>query len=511
MAFDAYFFNFQKKENSTLTPTQAQWEAGADLKINLLEETSIINPTFRLEFSTPPHAVATNYNYCYVPDFHRFYFIDDWKSYRGLWICNCRCDVLASYKATIIASSQYVVRSASNYDLSILDTLYPTKTQPTASMNSAEEGAIYSMTAGALDLCVTLQTMGSLNDSFHDYYPPKTTSGGLLYACSLRQLKEILMYITSDLTDWLEPAADLTLEASKVIFNPFDYFRAVRIYPLNNIYSVPVDPQTEQPVPPEPVKFGFWETDSSVTAYRVNTGIFQTSFHIPLNSHPQAATRGNKMNGAPYTQRVLHFEPFGTINIDTSLLVACIGLYIHLIIDLNTGSAKYEIKGYADSTEHDTPFSALQRPIVSEGHAQMGYEIPLLEMKQNVNFGNVLPTVGKMAAYSVSSIVDFFKTGEFSPPSGIGDALTAMTTEANVKGGGGTMLPCVNSRPFVVSYYVHQVDENIIDHGRPLCQIRALNGLSGYCLCENAELTINGTATEQQQIISMLNSGVFLE
>lgn len=505
MAFDAYFFNFQKRINSTLAPTQAQWESGLDAKIVLLDNTSIINPTFRLELSTPPMASATKYNYCYVPDFKRFYFIQDWSCERNIWSCSCKCDVLASFRSAIRASSQYVLRSASNYDLSILDTLYPVKTPPSASMNSTEEGAIYSMNAGLTDLCVTIQTMGSLNDSFHDYFPPKTTSGGLLYICTLRQLKEVLMFITSNLEDWLEPAADLSTEAAKVIFNPFEYFRCVRIYPFNTIYNLPAG------ATPEPIKFGFWEMPNN--AYKAEVGLYETSFHIPLNSHPQAATRGSKMNGAPYTQRVLHFEPFGTIELDANHLTNAIGIYVHVVIDLNTGNAKYEIKGYADSTEHDTAFSQLQRPIIAVGYSQMGYEIPLLEMKQSVDLGNVLPTVGKMVSYSVAALGDFVKSGfkEFKAPSGIGDALSAMTTQANVKGGGGTMLPCVSSRPFINSFYASQVDENIIDHGRPLCQRVTISTLSGYCLCENAEITIEGLATEESEICDYLNSGVYLE
>ena len=40
MAFDAYFFNFQKKSNSTKAPTQVQYESGLDAKIVLLVEWS---------------------------------------------------------------------------------------------------------------------------------------------------------------------------------------------------------------------------------------------------------------------------------------------------------------------------------------------------------------------------------------------------------------------------------------------------------------------------------------
>ena len=61
-------------------------------------ESSVINPSFMLETDNP-----TAYNYCYIPDFDRYYFISNITSVRtNLWRIDCSVDVLMSYQAEIL-------------------------------------------------------------------------------------------------------------------------------------------------------------------------------------------------------------------------------------------------------------------------------------------------------------------------------------------------------------------------------------------------------------------------
>lgn len=64
----------------------------------LRDETSVINPTVLIH--------ATNlslYNYAYIPEFHRYYFIRDIVSVRnGLWRVTLSVDVLMSFKNDIL-------------------------------------------------------------------------------------------------------------------------------------------------------------------------------------------------------------------------------------------------------------------------------------------------------------------------------------------------------------------------------------------------------------------------
>lgn len=65
----------------------------------LREATSVTNPTITIE--SPVTIVG--YNYCYIPDFARYYYVVDVKSMRNnLWAVTLRVDVLMSFKNSIL-------------------------------------------------------------------------------------------------------------------------------------------------------------------------------------------------------------------------------------------------------------------------------------------------------------------------------------------------------------------------------------------------------------------------
>lgn len=64
---------------------------------SLKDETSVTNPVVMMEMENP-----TGFNYAYIPEFGRYYFIDDMVSVRtGLWKVSMKVDVLESFKNSI--------------------------------------------------------------------------------------------------------------------------------------------------------------------------------------------------------------------------------------------------------------------------------------------------------------------------------------------------------------------------------------------------------------------------
>ena len=64
----------------------------------LKQECSILNPVFMIEDENP-----TGYNYAYIPEFGRYYFISDMVSVRNnLWRIHLAVDVLMSFKDYIL-------------------------------------------------------------------------------------------------------------------------------------------------------------------------------------------------------------------------------------------------------------------------------------------------------------------------------------------------------------------------------------------------------------------------
>lgn len=86
---------------------------------NLERACDIINPVILLEYD----ATLATKNYCYIADFERYYFISNIVFDDETMILYMHCDVLMSFRADILASIARVIRSASNYDVMIVDNM----------------------------------------------------------------------------------------------------------------------------------------------------------------------------------------------------------------------------------------------------------------------------------------------------------------------------------------------------------------------------------------------------
>lgn len=65
---------------------------------SLKSETSAINPVILMEIENP-----TGFNYAHIPEFGRYYFIDNIVAVRtGLWQISMKVDVLNSFKTNIL-------------------------------------------------------------------------------------------------------------------------------------------------------------------------------------------------------------------------------------------------------------------------------------------------------------------------------------------------------------------------------------------------------------------------
>ena len=95
----------------------------------------------------------------------------------------------------------------------------------------------------------------------------------------------------------------------------------------------------------------------------------------------------------------------------------------------------------------------------------------------------------------------------------------AIAASASLQYTGGQGSFCNFLYPWVVRCKYLRVDGNRSGFiGRPLCKLRPLSVLSGYCKCQNVKLDLPGTSTEPtatidelQIVVRYLEAGVFLE
>lgn len=108
------FYTFSKRVNSTARPT-----GGTDYTVILKEPSSVISP--RLDLIWTGTGSPTAFNYAYIGDFGRYYWVTNWEYQNRKWTASLSVDVLASWKTEIGNSAKYVLRSAADSDPNIID------------------------------------------------------------------------------------------------------------------------------------------------------------------------------------------------------------------------------------------------------------------------------------------------------------------------------------------------------------------------------------------------------
>ena len=113
MSHTIYVGKIAKRKNSTLQPT-----LNASFDVLLKTPTSLHTPTFTIS--------AASFDYNYIKWGDRYYFVTDVVSRNNsLWEVSAVCDVLATYKADILASTQFVSYSSQSGGTWLADTRIP--------------------------------------------------------------------------------------------------------------------------------------------------------------------------------------------------------------------------------------------------------------------------------------------------------------------------------------------------------------------------------------------------
>lgn len=85
---------------------------------NLKDSSSVVDPSFMIESEYD----LSLYNYCYIPEFHRFYYITGIEVIRtNMWAISCHVDVLMSFKTNIRSLSGIISRQEWQYNLYLND------------------------------------------------------------------------------------------------------------------------------------------------------------------------------------------------------------------------------------------------------------------------------------------------------------------------------------------------------------------------------------------------------
>lgn len=113
--------NVNNKVNKTLPDTP-----DLTLEGTLRDACDILNPVIKIEKSGVP-----DYNYVYIPEFGRYYFMAPAKSiHNNIWEVSLHVDVLYTYRQQILTAPCIVAKSTSNYNLYLQDSNYKCYANP---------------------------------------------------------------------------------------------------------------------------------------------------------------------------------------------------------------------------------------------------------------------------------------------------------------------------------------------------------------------------------------------
>lgn len=487
MSITATFFTHSKKLNSMKLPT-----GGTNISIVIKDPSSVLNPTLILDRSNP-----TAFNYVRIPTFNRYYWITDWISDHGMWIANCKVDVLTSWRAEILDSYQYVTRNQAYYDLEVPDGRYP---------------MIDGVEFDSVDFG---NNSPFLTDLTHN---PWITILAVVnsYGIKINGLVYYLMGANdagSLMNNLLEPAMtpygsfDIGKETMMALLNPTQY--------ITKSFAVPYDIRshfTELPSASS-INVGWWDIPGSYSNTKMAVGeagyrwfeIWNYTFNLPTRSVEEQPL-GTWASKLPFTEYKLFAGPFGQIVIDTGRMNLGLGQAL-------TARIKADLHGNAILTLEEADGNIIFR---TSTNVAVDMTLSSLAINWMDTAGNMMGVVG-----SLGGLGNAIQEGGASNIATAGNKTTALASSAAKSlfpspqiVGGTTGAIAAISEPWRLQATFHKIAAEDREHfGRPLCQRLQLSDpmLSGYTECADAHVEIPATDSEISEIESFLANGFYKE
>lgn len=465
----ATFYQFAKRTNSTKRP-----DGGQGFGIDLKAPCNIINPEIKIATQSDP----TGYNYCYLPTFSRYYWVKNWTYNDGLWMASLAVDTLASYREEIGNSTEYVVRSSAKYDGRISDGLYPATAEVQSVTNAFQGGFAETISGGFFVIGFIAKNANSIGAVTYVVLTP-----GNAKKLSAKLLTDV-SYLSIDNTE-------ISDSLTKVLFNPYQYIVSCNYFPFDVAELTAHLPLVRS------VDVGWWSVDIPCWILGEDNNNFTRSATVTVPKHPQAASRGEYCNAAPYTDYTIFLQPFGVIPLEASKLWGASTLSLEYATDLFTGDSILRIFTNAQKLVHETT-AKLGVPIQL---SNIAFDIPsgsggLLQTGIAAAFG------GLQTALSGGSISDV--------GNGILNAAQATNADVASKGATGSTI-AFDTTPYMVARFKILVNDNNEDHGRPLCKRVVLFSIPGYIMVDDPDIALSATAAEIDSVKSYMKNGFFLE
>lgn len=573
MAISATFYKNDKKINSTSLPSAVPGTFATTLELkditNLFTPTLILNASLFHDGNGNP-VDPLEFNYVYLAEFSRYYWVRSWSWILGRWECTLEVDVLTSFRTQIGDCTAYVLRSASQYDNTIIDSKYPTK------------GVVKTRKSVRTSIWETNLNSTNVNSGFFVLGIVNNDTGAIgatsYYAVDGRGMRTFMSELYAS-PAWMNITdASISTDLQKMLINPIQYIVSCQWIPYALLNASSLTQVTTIPV-------GWWNItiNSNDPFYKLTGSALKMTIYpyFDLVSHPQATGAYAWLQNSPYSQYQLRFYPFGVFPIDAAKLIGYDRIYCHVDIDLVTGVGTLTVTRAIGNTDYPSD-------ILYAADAQVGIPISMAQMSVDLTRAkdsttwalasglgiasdtSAVSEIGGAAANVASTLVPDVPDSSskamtmlslsamgtpgnnwsmerakwdamgadtslrgiasaLAPKGGTGDAIVSLLKSAGkvaanignaVLASSGTLRTSGTNGALaqytidhtLTLFYFEIVDTNPVMYGYPLCKSVKISSLSGFVLCANeGNLSVNCSAFERQMIVSLMKEGFFYE
>lgn len=349
MAFQVTLYSFQKKRNSTARPLDG---AGTAFTGNIKEDFSPLSFSMTFNLGNDNSEIPP-YNYAYIPEFSRYYYITDWVFVSGLWRASLTVDVLATYKTQILNSYQFVTRAEQALPAGIIDTSYVTVGGSKQFTTDQTLNPASFWGAGYEDGTIVIGVIGDsgLNVGAVTYY-----------AMGIGGYRNLMNALLDDIS-WAQiSVSEISEELQKALINPAQYIVSSIWLPKNALEFVVNSGAPASDIVTD-VKLGWWSfsirAGGNVARILHNPlttlDYFVVRKYLEIDKHPQSVAIQDVQRArpwlqlSPYSRYTLTLLPFGSFDLDTAELYGYSYLEIEIRVHAYTGDATLVLRACTDN------------------------------------------------------------------------------------------------------------------------------------------------------------------
>lgn len=490
MAHTIYAGKIAKRKNSTLQPTLT-----SSFDVLLKTPTSLHTPTFTIS------TASFDYNYLKWGD--RYYFVTDVVSKNNnLWEVSAVCDVLATFKTDILASTQFVCYSSHNSNTWLPDTRIPLVKATTTSRSTASLSGLFNVNG-----FYVLNVVGK--------------EGCVAYAMDLNTLKALL----ADVSDWQDDGINAIVNDDMSLNYDFTSVEkaleslgkmTIQTGFIGNAYSQA----------PSCIRSCIWVPFFAAPFADSGAEVWLGNFKVNLGSNPfqlkAAPVTGSISVNIPwhYTDWrrgicedvYLYLPMVGMIGLSATSLTNVSALTINYSATATDGVVCYEVKAGGNVIGTYSGQCSANYPIGINQQSSAG------EVTQAIMAG-----VDKTVSAAINSSISPVSTGAVVA-AGLWNGVqmsydvanvqnsTHLTTVGGIGGGAGSGLD-LNAQCYTVCHETVMTPADMAaTMGLPTMLPYPLATLTGYCQCANAHVAANGAESQElDEIDAFLNGGFYIE